>query len=154
MADATFHIQGLDGVLRRMRTLPEKLQKKGLRAATRKGANVWKKAAVANYRGLGIDDPKTEVNIAKLIAVSEDRKGSKREGGIVMRVGVRGGARLSRDPLSAAHWRLVEFGSENNVAHPFMRSAFNSNIQTATSAVVTELNKQLDKLLPNVPSAV
>ena len=56
MADA--HIEGLDGVLAKMRNFAPTLQKKVLRKVIRKGANIIKKAAVDNAKRL--DDPSTE----------------------------------------------------------------------------------------------
>jgi HK97 gp10 family phage protein len=63
-----------------------------------------------------------------------------------MRVGVKGGARLSKDPDSTAHWRLVEFGSEHNSpAKPFMRPALANNIQPVTDKFVSQLSVAIDK---------
>ena len=57
---ADFKIEGLDEVLRKMRGLSKKLQKKGATAALRKGARVVVKAARENYKS---DDPATKSNI-------------------------------------------------------------------------------------------
>ena len=63
-----------------------------------------------------------------------------------MRVGVRGGAKLSKDPSSTAHWRLIEFGSEHNQpAQPFMRPALASNVQPVTDKFVSQLSVAIDK---------
>ena len=67
---ADFKIEGLDEVLRKMRGLSQKLQKKGATAALRKGARVVVKAARANYAALGADDPDTKSNIGKAITNS------------------------------------------------------------------------------------
>lgn len=64
-----------------------------------------------------------------------------------MRVGVQGGARLSKDPESTAHWRLVEFGTQHSRAQPFMLPALANNVDAVTTKVVSELNVEIDKLV-------
>lgn len=159
-----FQVRGLDGVLKRMRELAPKLQKKGLDAATRRGANVIKKAAIIGAKQ--IDDPATAASIAKNIVVRKSTKTSKKVGGSAMRVGVLGGARA---PATASgevkgkgkgnpggdtyYWRFHEFGTENIAARPFMRPALAENTTRATDEVVAELNRQLDKLT-NAPRVI
>lgn len=152
---AEFEIQGLGNVLQRMRTLAPKLQQKGARTAARKGANIIRKAAQENAKR--INDPQTAEDISKNIAVQFASKSSKREGGVVMRVGVRGGARQTSGGLKGKgnanpggdtwYWRLVEFGTSRTRAQPFMRPALANNVEKVTSTVVTELNKEIDKLI-------
>lgn len=138
-----FKVEGLDPILAKMKGLAPGLLKKGLRAATRKGANVIRDQARDNAKA--IDDPATKNSIPKAIVVSESGKQGKQIGGIVMRVGVRGGARLSKDPESLAHWRLVEFGSSNNEARPFMRPALSQGAAKALAAIVDALGPAIDK---------
>lgn len=144
MADP-INIQGLDAVLARMRDLPKEIQKKGATAALRKGANIVRDAARAGARRL--DDPQTATNIAKNIVVQSSARAGKREGGVVMKVGVRGGAKVNKDPSNIGHWRFLELGNENNPARPFMVPALASNVQNVTNTVVAELMPQLDKAL-------
>lgn len=148
---AQFAIHGLDLVLVRMRTLAPKLQKTGLRTAMRKGANFVRDAA---RRGAGtIDDPDTRESIRKNIAVQYSDRQSRREGGVVMRVGVMGGAQdrkgeTADNPGGATwYWRLIEFGRSGVAARPFMRPALENNYGQATDIIVTELNTAIDKLV-------
>ena len=89
MADGMqFNIQGLNGVVDKMRTLGPRLKKKGLRKAARAAMNIVRDAAKANAKA--IDDPATKEKVFRNLITQESSKQSKREGGVVMRVGVRG----------------------------------------------------------------
>jgi HK97 gp10 family phage protein len=140
---AEFKIEGLDGVLRKMRELSPKLQKKGLVAAVRKGANIVRDDA--RNRAKQFDDPSTPKPIWKEIVSKVNGRRGRQEGGVVMQVGIRGGARKSGD--NVFYWRFLEFGTEKMAARPFMRPALESKAEAATDAIVTELNRQLDEVL-------
>ena len=152
MADG-FNIQGLNGVVEKMRALSPRLKKKGLRKAARAAMNIVRDAAKANAKA--IDDPATREKVFRNIITQESSKQSKREGGIVMRVGVRGGAGLNQHSKDASgnpggdtrHWRYIEFGAEHTPAVPFMRPAFSSNVQAVTDRFVTVLNSEINALL-------
>ncbi|VVO24075.1 HK97-gp10 family putative phage morphogenesis protein [Pseudomonas fluorescens] len=154
MADGTHsNIQGLNGVIEKMRTLGPKLQKSGLRKAARAAMNIVRDAAKANARS--IDDPATREKVWKNIITQEATRQSRREGGVVMRVGVRGGAGSNQHSKDASgnpggdtrHWRFIEFGTEHNPAAPFMRPAFAQNIDPVTERFVTRLNAEIDAAL-------
>lgn len=135
---------GMDEALAKMRGLAPGLVKKGIRAAARRGAKVFADSAKAGAKR--IDDPASAADIAKNIVIRESGKEGKKLNAIVMRVGVKGGARPdNHDPKNTGHWRFVEFGSSNNKAEPFMRPAMANNIDRATAAVVRELIPQIDK---------
>lgn len=140
---AEFKIEGLDGVLRKMRELSPKLQKKGLVAAVRKGANIVRDDA--RNRAKQFDDPSTPKPIWKEIVSKVNGRRGRQEGGVVMQVGIRGGARKSGD--NVFYWRFLEFGTSKMEARPFMRPALESKAEAATQAIVTELNRQLDEVL-------
>lgn len=167
MADQ-FQIKGLDAVLRKMRMLAPELQKKGLRAAVRKGANVVKNAAIQNAKR--IDDPATAKSIAKNIAVQYASKTSRRIGGVAFRVGVRGGARQyanTKDNVRKGragstyktagskanpggdtfYWRFVEFGTSHSKAQPFLRPALADNVEKVVDTIVSSLNIEIDKII-------
>lgn len=165
MADSiTAKLQGLDPVLKRMRTLAPNLQKKGLAAAVRKGAFVFRDAAKQN--ATRIDDPETSRQIVKNIATQSSARQGRREGGVVYRTGVLGGARnegnratgggsegtagrASQNPGGDTwYWRMVELGTSMVAARPFLLPAMVNNLDRATSVVVAELNRQIDKLVP------
>lgn len=131
--------------------LPVNLQKKGLTAAVRKGANVIRDTARAN--ALAIDDPETSEMIQKNIAVQNSARRGKAVGGVVMRVGVMGGARPR--PASEGkgapggdtwHWRFIELGSETTPQRPLLRDAARKSGQAAIDVLAQELTKQIAKL--------
>lgn len=150
-----FEIKGLDGVLTKLRTLSPKLQKKGLVAAVRKGANIVRDDA--RNRAKAFDDPSTPKPIWREIVTRVNGRRGRQEGGVVMQVGVRGGARSDRSTRSSNasndsgsnvfYWRFLEFGTSKMAAQPFMRPALESNTEKATDAIVTELKRQLDEVL-------
>jgi len=145
-------VHGLDEIERKLKSLPEKLGRNAMRRALRKGANVIRDAAKANAKR--IDDPKTREQIWQNIAVaSGGRKREKEAGGVMMRVGVRGGARFnsSADNLpggnTTGHWRFVELGTSEARAQPFLTPAGAEKAQAAYDAIATDAIKQFDKEL-------
>lgn len=78
-------------VINKLAGLADNLQKNAGRAAAKKGMAIVRDAAIANAKRL--DDPKTPEAVWKNIVVNNSARRGKRIGGIVMRVGVRGGAR-------------------------------------------------------------
>lgn len=142
---AEFKIEGLDPVLAKMKGLTPALKKKALRSAGTKAMRVVRDAARRGAAAL--DDPKSPSNIAKNIVTRYDSKASRREGGSVTKVGVMGGARPRSGNQDTGHWRLLEFGSVNNPARPFMRPALANNVQKVTDTLVQSLNSGIDKII-------
>lgn len=145
-------IEGADEILRKLKLLPERVVRNAMRRALRKGANVIRDAARNNAKR--IDDPETREQIWKNIAVAGGGRRREREvGGVMMRVGVRGGARFNRsgDSLpggnTTGHWRFVELGTSQARAQPFLRPAGAEKAGAAISAVVSDMKTQLDKEL-------
>lgn len=155
-------------IINRLSTLPEKLQKKAARQAARKAMGIVRKAAVQNAKQ--IDDPATAEMIWKNITVQEASRSSKRVGGIVMRVGVRGGAKQysntkenvrkrrvgksyktlgdkSNPGGDTWYWRFLEFGTSNTRAQSFLRPALAENTQAVTDSVADSISKAIDKLV-------
>lgn len=153
MSDFDVRITGLAEIQRKLRALPERVGKNAMRRALRKGANVIRNAARANEKR--IDDPQTREQIAKNVAVAGG--GAKREravGGVMMRVGVRGGARPLKKGTdngtpggNTTHWRFIEFGTSEAKAQPFMRPAMNSSADAAFAATVSAMQAETDKEL-------
>ena len=142
-----FRIHDLDTVVDTMRGMAPRLRNRGLRTAVRRGAMIVRRAARANARL--IDDPETRAAIWRAIGMQYSRRESKRENGVVYRVGVRGGAReagQARDSAATYHWRFLEFGTSKMAAKPFMRRALADNVQRTTNEVVTALTREIGKL--------
>lgn len=154
MADGMrFDIQGLNGVVNKMSTLGPRLRKKGLRKAARAAMSIVRDAAKANAKA--IDDPATREKVFRNIITQEATKQSRREGGVVMRVGVRGGASSNQHSTDASgnpggdtrHWRYIEFGTEHIGGQPFMRPAFSNNVGAVTDRFISTLNAEINALL-------
>lgn len=147
----TVKVEGLAEIDRNLRLLPERLGRNALKRALRKGANVIRNAAKANAQA--IDDPETREQIAKNIMVaSGSRKREKQAGGLLMRVGVSGGARPTSGDNgqpggNTTYWRFVEFGTSTAKAQPFMRSAMANSAEAAMSATTTAMEAEIDKEL-------
>lgn len=150
---AEFRLQGVDGVVSKMRGLAPKLQRSGLKKAARRAMNIVRDSAKAKAKSL--DDPETAEKIWKNIVTQDSPKEGTQVGGVVMRVGVRGGAGSNQHSKSASgnpggdtrHWRYIEFGTEHNPAAPFMRPALSENVGPVTDRFATELNSEIDAAL-------
>ena len=70
----------------------DNLQKNAGRAAAKKGMAIVRNAAIANAKKIDREETPDET-IWKNIVVNNSAKRGKQIGGVVMRVGVRGGAR-------------------------------------------------------------
>ncbi|HCQ9808494.1 HK97-gp10 family putative phage morphogenesis protein [Acinetobacter baumannii] len=154
-------IQGLEPVLRKMRAIGnEKIVKRIARKAMRKGMNLVRDKARAKVKQL--DDPSTPQKIWKEIVVQNGR--SRNKNYLVMRVGVRGGARVPytnnaqnrragrvgktyQIDLSVFYWRFLEFGTSRQPATPFLRPALYENIEQVTDIFVQVFKFELDVVL-------
>jgi HK97 gp10 family phage protein len=143
------------GLIDRMSTLPEKLQRKGAVAAARQAMRLVVNAARAEARN--IDDPETRENIAKNIISQNSPRSGRRIGGVAMRVGVRGGAAFSKAREAQAagnpggytwYWRFLELGAERVPREEFLLPALMRNAQAVTDNLTTELAAQIVKLTP------
>jgi HK97 gp10 family phage protein len=142
---AEFRIEGLDPVLKKMKNLSVQMEKKAVRSAGVKAMRIVRDAA--RQRARQFDDPSSASNIAKNIVTRNDAKGGKRVGGVVIKVGVVGGARPAKGNKDEGHWRLVEFGTSNMRAQPFMRPALENNVGKVTETFVAALNAEIDKAI-------
>lgn len=149
----TTNVEGLDELLARMDNISFDIRRKGGRFAMRKAANLIREKARENAAQL--DDPKSAADISANVALRFSPKDFRRNGNLVFRVGVLGGAggRKAAAQLSGLpgqdtrHWRQQEFGNINHPAQPFMRRALAENIQAATNEFITHYNKALDRAL-------
>ena len=152
------NVEGLEPLLARMENLSYDLRKKGGRFAMRKAANLVRDKARQN--AAQVNDPKTPEEIAANIVVRFSPKDFKRNGDLVFRVGVLGGARghaaasgevagkgQANPGGDTFYWRFLEFGTINMPAQPFARRALSENIQAATDEFVLHYNKSLDRAI-------
>lgn len=111
-----------------------------------------------------LDDPHSPEQIWRNVAVfGGGARREKQAGGVIMRVGIRGGARNMQkygefkgkgkgNPGGDTwYWRLVEFGTSRTAAKPFMRPAMNNNAGKAAQVIFQgmeyEFNKEAGKLV-------
>lgn len=151
MADSVeFSITGLDSLLGKLESVSYDVRRKGGRAALRKAAQVvMQKAKDGAER---IDDKATGRSISDNIALRWNGKLFKQTGNLGFRIGVLHGAVLKDggdlSPNSPTpHWRLIEFGTENMSAVPFMRPALANGISEATNTFVSEYEKAIDRAI-------
>lgn len=158
-------ITGLDEVQEKLRRLGnERKAKNAATRASRKAMNIVKKEARENAKRL--DDKDSPEKIWKNIIVKAGK--TKGVDNVVMKVGVKGGARqygANADNRRAGrvgrryqtqgdkknpggdtwYWRLVEYGSANNNATPFMRPALNNNTDAVQAEFARAYKEELDK---------
>ena len=151
MADnVEFSITGLDSLLGKLDSVSYDVRRKGGRAALRKAAQVvMQKAKEGAER---IDDKATGRSISDNIALRWNGKLFKQTGDLGFRIGVLHGAVLKDggdlSPNSPTpHWRLIEFGTENMAAVPFMRPALANSISEVTATFVSEYEKAIDRAI-------
>jgi HK97 gp10 family phage protein len=152
---ASFNIEGLDPILKKMKGLSQKMQQAGVRRAGLKAMRLVRDDARA--RAKQFDDPSTPNNIPKNIVVRNNSKAGKRVGGVVIQVGVLGGAKSERSTRGKNasndsgskiwYWRFLEFGTSKMRAQPFMRPALANNVEKVTTSMVTSLNTEIDKII-------
>ncbi|PYG96203.1 hypothetical protein CVV67_34910 [Arthrobacter stackebrandtii] len=154
MADGiSVSLQGLKAATDKMVGLPPKLRRSGLRKAARQAMNIVRDDAKARARAL--DDPETAEKVWKNNVTQESARQGRREGGVVMKVGVRGGASSNQHSLDASgnpggdtrHWRYLEFGTQHNPSAPFMRPAFSTNVNAVTERFVQVFGQEIDAAL-------
>jgi len=154
MFDVASSIEGAKALTKIMDAVSNEVKYKGGRAALRKAADLVAGAVKANAQRL--DDPKTAEQISENVAVRWSPKKFKRSGDLMFRVGLLGGAQSKSGQGEFAgkgksnpggdtwYWRLLEFGTRNMQAHPFMRPALEKNTQAATAEFVRQAKRSIE----------
>ncbi|WP_430317153.1 HK97-gp10 family putative phage morphogenesis protein [Pseudomonas sp. p1(2021b)] len=154
MADGiNARLLGLKAATDKMVGLAPKLRRSGLRKAARQAMNIVRDDA--RNRAKALDDPDTTEKIWKNIITQESARQGRREGGVVMKVGIRGGASSNQYSQDATgnpggdtrHWRYLEFGTQHNPPAPFMRPAFSTNVNAVTERFVQVFWQEIDAAL-------
>ncbi|MDQ8917333.1 HK97 gp10 family phage protein [Acinetobacter baumannii] len=154
-------IHGLEPALRKMQAIGnDKTVKRIARKAMRQAMNIARDEARQKVKRL--DDPTTPEKIWKEIVVQNGR--SRNKNTLVMRVGVRGGARIpytnnAQNRRSGRvgktyqtdgrvfYWRFLELGTSRQPATPFLRPALYENIEQVTDKFVQVFNFELSVVL-------
>lgn len=151
MADGVdFSIIGVEALLGKLSSVSDDLRRRGGRAALRRAGNVIVEKAKENARR--IDDPHTGRSIADNVAMRWNGRLFKTTGNLGFRIGVLHGAVLKKHPdlgenAPTPHWRLIEFGTENVRAQPFMRPAAEGSVGKVVNVFATEYEKAIDRAI-------
>ncbi|WAH52487.1 HK97 gp10 family phage protein [Pseudescherichia vulneris] len=151
MADGVdFSIIGVEALLGKLSSVSDDLRRRGGRAALRRAGSVIVEKAKENARR--IDDPHTGRSIADNVAMRWNGRLFKTTGNLGFRIGVLHGAVLKKHPdlgenAPTPHWRLIEFGTENVRAQPFMRPAAESSVGKVVNVFATEYEKAIDRAI-------
>lgn len=145
-----FSLIGLDSLLGKLEAVSYDVKRKGGRAALRKAAQVI--MAKAREGAERIDDKETGRAISDNIALRWNGRLFRSTGDLGFRIGVLHGAVLKNggdlsQNAPTPHWRLLEFGTENMAAVPFMRPALADSINEATNTFITEYEKSVDRAI-------
>jgi len=151
MFDVTSSIEGAEALTKTMDAVSRDVKYKGGRAALRKAANLVAKTVKEN--ALRLDDPETGEQISANVAVRWSPKKFKRSGDLMFRVGILGGAQSKDMPGKGKgnpggetwYWRLLEFGTRNMQAQPFMRPALERNTRAATAEFMREAKRSIER---------
>jgi HK97 gp10 family phage protein len=162
-----FELKGAKEFKDRLDKFPAKLQESAGRSAARKAMAIVRKAARAAAQRL--DRQSTPEVIAKNVYLQQSRRGSKAIGGVMMRVGILGGARQygntkdnrRKGRVGASYktlgdkgnpggdtwyWRFLELGTENAPARPFLRPSLENNQSAVHAALAAGLDTAIDKI--------
>lgn len=155
-------INGMEGLLATLRTLPKELQGKPVQAGMRKGGNVIRDDArrrVVRHTGF----------LSKQIVVRRANAKARRIAGLAkgdeyFTVGVRTGKRVKYANTKrnqrkrrvgkvyeqsgwAYYWRHIEFGTKKMAAKPFLTPAGEASGPKAAQVIIQETRAALGKLL-------
>ena len=154
MFDVASTIDGAEALNKKLSAVSSEIKFKGGRSALRKAANLI--AGAVKKNAMRLDDPDTAEQISENVAVRWSPKKFKRSGDLMFRVGLLGGAQSKSGQGEFAgkgksnpggdtwYWRLLEFGTRNMQAHPFMRPALEKNTQAATAEFVRQAKRSIE----------
>lgn len=153
MATTTVKMTGLPELKAKLKAMSYETRYKGGRSALRKAGMVAVKAAQQNARAL--DDADTGRTIADNVALRWNGRVYKATGNLAFRIGVMKGAvtpkKGEKVDFSAngptPHWRLLEFGTERSAARPFLRPAFEGNLQAMTDVFIKQYSLAIDRAI-------
>ena len=137
MADLEFTVTGLAELSKKLKEMPIKLAKNGLRAAVNAGAEVIRKDAVTRV-------PVLTGRLKKAIYKKQIRELSNNVQQTFF-VGARNGKKYKKADKDAYYWRFLEFGTSKLPARPFLRPAFDTKKSQAVDAMAKKLKERIDK---------
>lgn len=166
MATVTIKLEGLDGVLNTLKSLPPELvSRRGgpVRAALRKAAVVIQKQEIENLQYIILEPNKDSSDrstglLEKNIVVSRSRLAGGQNGERYLvrvrrkvypeqaqKTNVR--AKGAKNVVTSQVARLLEYGTVRRKPFPFIRPAFDAKKQEAVDTFVRETNKGIERIL-------
>ena len=155
MFDMQWDLRGFDAVRDRMKALETGLRAKAGRSALGSAARVV--TNVAKQNALRVDDAETGRTIAANVTQRFRSKYQKRTGDLMVSVGV--GTERGRIPPgnpdtgpkgNTPHWHLIELGTKEAKAQPFLRPALDASMDKVQQVFAAKLDQQITKLLAKV----
>lgn len=148
-AEVQFTMLGVDTLVENLKNVSHDMRYKTGRSALRAAAQVV--VAKAKQNAEGLDDPGTGRSIADNIGLRWNGRLWKYQGDLGFRIGVLQGAILPKkgeavdtgQGAKTPHWRLLEFGTKNSPAKPFLRPALADNTAQVTNTFVDFYKKRL-----------
>lgn len=154
MADA-FKISGLEGVLDTLKSLPaEVVSKRGgpVKSALRKGAVVIYKQAAANLAAATSNDSTGLLQKNLVVTRGKAPRSGKGERYLV-RVRRKSYQREGQSVNTVQTASLLEYGSSQQPAEPWIRPAFASKKEQAVQTVETELQAAIARVVKKLAAA-
>jgi HK97 gp10 family phage protein len=165
--ELSLRLEGADAIIDQLSKFYPKLQQAAGRKAARKAMAIVRAAARDRVRQL--DDSATPQRIWKNVFLQQSRRQSAAVGGVVMRVGILGGARQYANTKENRrkrrvggeyktlgdkgnpggdtwYWRFIELGTERVAARPFLVPALERSAQAVLSTLVDELNIEITRI--------
>lgn len=144
-------IEGLGDLKSALSELANDLKRKVIRAALRDAAKPMYRAAVrtapvlkkpATYRLPG--------TLRRSITVKSSKRFSGQNGEIGVYIAVKkrkdlGGKLSAHNPFDPFYWRFLEFGTQKMRARPYLKPAFDANVQRAITIFQSRMKTRIDK---------
>lgn len=143
MASTTVRIEGLQQLGERMRNLSEKVNRRVAGQSTNAAAQVIKRQAKLNILTSPSVDTRSlyDAVIVKKLPKSQTSLTSEH----IVTVRGRGKKKLKGKQRMAPHGHLVEFGTVNMPAEPYLRPAFEQEKGFAVQAMIAKLKDGITK---------
>lgn len=155
-------IKGVEELRSKMKALGSIKGSAAVRAALRQSLAPAKASATAKAKAF--DDPATDEKVwANITVRNGGKRRENREDGLVVRLGVAGGAaqyantkenvrkrrvgKVYETGGSTWYWRLLEFGTEKMPAQPFLQPSVRGNEEKIIGSFSLNLDRLLDRAI-------
>lgn len=147
MIEMNLDFSGLEQLAKDLETLSKSQSKKVLRNATRAGAEV---IAEAVRETAPIRTGKLSRNV--VVVTQKGRQRDELSSGVHItgvnpETGNSDNSMKASNPKNAFYWRFVELGTVSMPAIPFLRPAYDKNLERAAEAAMQRANEAVDEVL-------